>query len=112
MKFKYIVMCLVTIWGCNTAEQTDYEERKQNHYETFEGPGAVFDKYTEGVSQIDYLRDKRTNLCFAYFWTGGYHGGPGFSNVPCSDEVLKLIKGTNVDACNSTVCPNNEKPTF
>jgi hypothetical protein len=41
------------------------------------------------VSEITYIRDPRTNLCFAT-WNWGAQIG-SFTAVPCSPEVSKLI---------------------
>lgn len=44
------------------------------------------------ASQITYVIDKRTNLCYAYAWDGSDAGGPIFTNVPCTPAVLELGK--------------------
>ncbi len=39
-----------------------------------------------------YFRDRRTNLCFVYWVTWSKGGAREIaSNVPCSDEVMKLV---------------------
>lgn len=35
------------------------------------------------VQNLEYVRDTRTDLCFAVCWGSGQHGGPGLANVPC-----------------------------
>ncbi len=38
------------------------------------------------VWSIAYIKDPRTNLCFAYRWGGQDQGGPSLATVPC--EVI------------------------
>lgn len=42
------------------------------------------------ISAIIYLKDNRTNLCYAEYYLGSEYGV--LTNVPCSPEVLELIK--------------------
>lgn len=35
------------------------------------------------VREIRYIKDASTNLCFAYYWGGSFHGGPSLATVPC-----------------------------
>ncbi len=43
------------------------------------------------AENIQYIRDPRTGLCFAYYWEGrGYQGGPALAVVSCS-AVQKLL---------------------
>lgn len=35
------------------------------------------------VLGIQYIKDPRTNLCFAYYWGGLSDGGPALATVPC-----------------------------
>lgn len=42
--------------------------------------------------KIVYIKDHRTNLCFATTWGGTWHGGPAMATVPCSSEVEKLLQ--------------------
>lgn len=44
------------------------------------------------VRQIVYLKDERTNICFAYVWGGMANGGPALTTVPCVPVVTNLIK--------------------
>ena len=37
-----------------------------------------------GVAEnLLYLKDTRTNICFAYYWGGSAYGGPALTTVPC-----------------------------
>jgi hypothetical protein len=39
---------------------------------------------------IIYFQDKRTGLCFAYYWGGSYQGGPALTLVP-RDKVEQFL---------------------
>lgn len=41
------------------------------------------------IDRVQYIKDSRTNLCFASY-NLGYESG-SFTMVPCTDEVLKQI---------------------
>ncbi|TAL20478.1 hypothetical protein EPN90_00825 [Patescibacteria group bacterium] len=48
-------------------------------------------RYT--VGRIEYIKDARTNVCFAYLWGGGESGGPALATVSCEaipPEMLTL----------------------
>lgn len=62
-----LVLCLM-LFGC------DEETRGPEH----------------ALSNLVYIRDNRTGLCFAFYWGGGEHGGPGFTTVPC-EAVLDYL---------------------
>jgi hypothetical protein len=42
------------------------------------------------VNRFVYVRDDRTNLCFATYYLGDDYGA--FTNVPCTEEVEREIK--------------------
>ena len=46
---------------------------------------------TRVVGRIQYIKDGRTGLCFAYYWGGGYNGGPALTTVPCETIPLELL---------------------
>lgn len=71
---KILVLISVLICGCDTSDLTrdDIE------------------------SKIVYIKDSRTNICFATFWVRKGYGGPVMSTVPCSAEVEKLLRGPNL----------------
>jgi hypothetical protein len=70
---KKLLLCLFLV-ACN---------------ETQQGAPAPEQK---GV-QLSYVKDRRTNLCFALSYVGEYPIGTAtiFTNVPCSSEVEQLI---------------------
>jgi len=41
--------------------------------------------------KLYYIRDPRTELCFAYYWGGMANGGPAMTNVMCSSVRNLLI---------------------
>ncbi len=41
------------------------------------------------ATRIDYLKDPRTNLCFAFLDS---HGGPALASVPCTPQVEERIQ--------------------
>jgi hypothetical protein len=43
------------------------------------------------VGMIQYIKDLRTGLCFAYFWGGVDNGGPALATVPCEAIPPKLL---------------------
>ena len=43
------------------------------------------------VSKLQYFKDPRTNLCFAYIWEGDYRGGLGLATVSCDRIPLNLL---------------------
>jgi type II secretory pathway pseudopilin PulG len=47
------------------------------------------------VSNIRYIQDPRTNICYAYYWGGGAYGGPALTAVPCEKIPPELLVQTN-----------------
>ena len=49
---------------------------------------------SQEAQHISYLLDSRTNLCFAVSYVSEYPVGTAtiFANVPCTPEVIRLIK--------------------
>ncbi|MDP3769705.1 MAG: hypothetical protein U1A23_04915 [Candidatus Sungbacteria bacterium] len=50
-------------------------------------------KANKMVRSIQYVKDARTDwpLCFAYYWGGGYDGGPALATVPCEAIPSHLL---------------------
>ncbi len=69
---KSILILLLCLSGCNN---------------------SVFPTESERVNKIVYLKDIRTNLCFAVNYVHEYPIGEAriVTNVPCTNEVEKLI---------------------
>lgn len=47
------------------------------------------------VNDIQYIKDTRTHLCFAYYWGGEANGGPALATVPCEVVPLHLLTAAN-----------------
>ena len=45
----------------------------------------------EVVGSIQYIKDTRTGLCFAYYWGGKSNGGPSLATVPCEAIPPQLL---------------------
>src|SRR5260370_41991665 len=45
----------------------------------------------ELIGSIRYLKDSRTNNCFAYYWGGLANGGPALAAVPCESIPAELL---------------------
>lgn len=73
----------------NARAQETTDIKKNYSGKVFVKSAFVYDELK--VEKIEYGKDKRTGLCFAFIWAGHTHGGPGFANVPCTDNVEKLI---------------------
>lgn len=43
------------------------------------------------VGLITYIKDPRTDLCFAYLWDGESNGGPALATVPCTTVPPDLL---------------------
>lgn len=55
------------------------------------------DTANDVVGSIQYIKDPRTGLCFAYFWGGnGLYGGPALATVPCEAIPTQLLTIANV----------------
>jgi hypothetical protein len=77
MKNIYLLIIMGTLLSCSKESWAD-----------------VFPSTAERASQITYVKDSRTNLCYAYNSVNNGHGlsSDVFANVPCTPEVEKLIK--------------------
>jgi hypothetical protein len=69
--------------GCDQRVQTEAEKANQRR-ERQADVNAV-------VSGIQYIKDTRTNFCFAYYWGGAANGGPALATVPCDAIPSELI---------------------
>ncbi len=75
--------------GCKRAEEVRAKVRAQeeNRREQILQANA-----NEVVSDIQYIKDMRTGLCFAYYWGGMPEGGPALTTVPCEAIPPQLLK--------------------
>ena len=53
-------------------------------------PPVRFNQYPTQAT-LRYVRDPRTNICFAYLWGGDFHGGPAMTMVPCETVRYRVI---------------------
>ena len=70
------------------AEQTAEERQEQQKAAEAQARQATEDWV---VSKLQYFKDPRTNLCFAYIWEGDYRGGLGLATVSCDRIPLNLL---------------------
>lgn len=73
---KYVLASVFLLAGCEEMDRGGYTEQERQ-----------VSSYSAGLI---YMKDARTNLCFATC-SNGYNIG-SLTNVPCSPEVLKLVK--------------------
>ena len=45
----------------------------------------------EVIGKIQYIKDTRTDLCFAYYWGGAADGGPALATVSCEVIPSQLL---------------------
>ena len=76
------VILLICLCGCSP-ENSSVEQAKIKTYQQ--------NALTEVVSGIQYVKDPRTGLCFAYYWGGMAQGGPALASVPCESVPTNLL---------------------
>ena len=78
--FIALVVGLAIIIGCGlttTPEDVRTQEEKNHVIKLQDTANSV-------VRHIQYIKDPRTDICFAYhFWPGGLDGIPSIATVPC-----------------------------
>ena len=83
-----VVMCVgvlaLFVVGCAKSE----EVRAQKENKRVQRLQA---NANEVVGSIQYIKDTRTGLCFAYYWGGMGNGGPALATVPCEAISPKLL---------------------
>lgn len=79
-----LVVLLFTSLSCSkeTAEQAQQENlaRRLGYNANYNGFSQEYPTQTS----LHYFHDPRTDLCFASFWGGDWHGGPSLATVDCS----------------------------
>jgi uncharacterized membrane protein len=60
-------------------------------------PHPSTSKAEEVVSDLRYVKDERTGICFAYTWVGNYRGGPALTAVPCEQIPPNLLVVAEVE---------------
>lgn len=74
MMFVAVLAFLTT--GCEKQGAAKAREEAQRMQRLQENANEV-------VVNIQYIKDPRTGLCFAYYWGGAANGGPALATVPC-----------------------------
>lgn len=82
------VTCVVALaffaTGCEKSEAVRAQEESQR-VQRLQGNA------NEVVGSIQYIKDTRTGLCFAYYWGGMANGGPALATVPCEAIPAELL---------------------
>ncbi len=77
---KYVFLFLsVFAFGCDDIIRQEHEESRRRELAWV-------------VQEIRYIKDPRTNLCFAYYWGGAGNGGPALAYAPCEAVPPELLK--------------------
>jgi len=43
------------------------------------------------VSEMIFIKEPRTNLCFVYLWHGNGYGGPALTEIPCEAVPTDML---------------------
>ncbi len=81
------VITVCALVGCGWEEDAQEQKRARQEWELANG--------IKIVRGIQYIKDPRTNLCFASNWGGMANGGPVLATVPCEaipSEILRLAQ--------------------
>jgi uncharacterized lipoprotein YajG len=71
---KMIFILVLLLAGCEVPQNIQHQNRN-----------------IDSFSQIFYLRDTRTDLCFA---TNGEGSSRTLTEVPCNEKVMRIIDGS------------------
>ena len=91
MQQIFVVMCVAALasfaTGCEKPEvvRARQETQRAEHFNS---------EVNKIIDDIQYIKDPRTGLCFAYYWGGSGNGGPALATVPC-DQVAGMLISTN-----------------
>jgi hypothetical protein len=82
--FSYfgILIFSLTILSCSPTGLSINQKKQQDEWEQAEKTHNA----NQIISSIVYMKDPRTNLCFAYIWNG-----PALANVPCVEIPINLL---------------------
>jgi hypothetical protein len=95
--FRVMVVVLVAfgVWlvcGIHTTDPAEVKVRQEEQRQT-----ASQSKADHVVNRIQYIRDPRTGLCFAYVPARWHNDGPALAVVPCESVPAHLLTTANVD---------------
>ena len=76
----------ILLLSCAACKLTPEEQAAQRHEQA-----DLNAKMSNSIgAEMIFFRHPRADLCFAYYWGGGVHGGPTLTTVPC-DKVERLL---------------------
>lgn len=95
MKRFFVISCafVLLLSGCkrNSSEQ-EYAIEKAEYSQTLQS------RANKAVNSIQYVRDNRTNLCFAYYWGEGGRDTPSLTLATLSCADISSNLSNNQDA--------------
>ncbi len=78
-----VLMLLTT--GCWEKSEKQIKQDEIERVQLLHGEAIL------AIYNIQYIRDTRTNICFAYYWGGDRTGGPALACVPCEKIPFQLL---------------------
>ena len=101
MKLTNVALICCWLCGCCSPESvTEYTERQTRYSPRTRAYPALLtgvDHANEVVAALVYIKDPRTNLCFASYWGGDNNeGGPALAAVPCESIPAALLTTSTV----------------
>ena len=79
-----IVLLTFLISGCENPETVQVQKEAKRVQRLQSNANEV-------VDNIQYIKDLRTGLCFAYYWGGMANGGPALATVSCEAVPAHLL---------------------
>lgn len=90
-----ILVSMVLLCGISAAYvvMAESPERRQAHVkqQTEETKTHLQRIANMVINDVCYMKDPRTDLCFAYCWGGDGRGGPALTCVPCDSIPPELL---------------------
>ena len=85
---QILAVCVVVLAlfaaGCEKSQEVRAQEENQRVQRLQANANEV-------VGSIQYIKDTRTGLYFAYYWGGAGNGGPALATVPCEAIPPQLL---------------------
>lgn len=95
MKIMNIVLLVASVVIFSVAVWLTHNLNKNYHIQNTtvetQYTTSVVKQATEVVNEIIYIKDPRTNICYAYYWGGAGNGGPALTVVPEEKIPASLI---------------------
>lgn len=92
MKTGWVLAAALLVGGGSIALLMGGVERRDA---AAEAEAYRIEQLHDAIGSISYVKDGRTDLCFAYTWGGMANGGPSLASVPCSAipaDLLTVVK--------------------